>query len=39
MSMATFEQDLETIRLVGEHVIPKLDTDPIHRTTRFRDAL
>jgi alkanesulfonate monooxygenase SsuD/methylene tetrahydromethanopterin reductase-like flavin-dependent oxidoreductase (luciferase family) len=39
VSMATFEQDLETIRLVGEHVIPKIDTDPIHRTTRFRDAL
>jgi alkanesulfonate monooxygenase SsuD/methylene tetrahydromethanopterin reductase-like flavin-dependent oxidoreductase (luciferase family) len=29
---------LETIRLMGEHVIPKIDTDPIHRTTRFRDA-
>ena len=39
VSMATFEQDLETIRLMGEHVIPKIDTDPIHRTTRFRDAL
>ena len=23
---------------MGEHVIPKLDTDPVHRTTRFRDA-
>jgi len=29
---------LETIRLIGEHVIPKIDTDPVHRTTRFRDA-
>jgi hypothetical protein len=29
---------LETIRLLGEHVIPKLDTDPEHRTNRFRDA-
>jgi alkanesulfonate monooxygenase SsuD/methylene tetrahydromethanopterin reductase-like flavin-dependent oxidoreductase (luciferase family) len=29
---------LETIRLMGEHVIPKLDTDPVHRTTRLRDA-
>jgi alkanesulfonate monooxygenase SsuD/methylene tetrahydromethanopterin reductase-like flavin-dependent oxidoreductase (luciferase family) len=33
------EDMLETIRLVGEHVIPKLDTDPLHRTTRFRNAL
>ena len=29
---------LETIRLIGEHVIPKLDKDPVHRTTRFREA-
>jgi alkanesulfonate monooxygenase SsuD/methylene tetrahydromethanopterin reductase-like flavin-dependent oxidoreductase (luciferase family) len=36
----TAEQDwmLETIRLFGEHIIPKLDTDPVHRTTRLRDA-
>jgi alkanesulfonate monooxygenase SsuD/methylene tetrahydromethanopterin reductase-like flavin-dependent oxidoreductase (luciferase family) len=27
---------LETIRLLGEYVIPKIDTDPVHRTTRFR---
>ena len=27
---------LETIRLMGEYVIPKLDTDPEHRTSRFR---
>jgi len=39
VGMATREQDLETIRLMGEHVIPKIDTDPVHRTTRFRDAL
>ena len=32
------EGTLETIRLIGEHVIPKLDTDPVHRTTRFREA-
>jgi alkanesulfonate monooxygenase SsuD/methylene tetrahydromethanopterin reductase-like flavin-dependent oxidoreductase (luciferase family) len=32
------EATLETIRLFGEHVIPKLDTDPVHRTTRFREA-
>jgi alkanesulfonate monooxygenase SsuD/methylene tetrahydromethanopterin reductase-like flavin-dependent oxidoreductase (luciferase family) len=30
------EGTLETIRLMGEHVIPKIDTDPVHRTTRFR---
>jgi alkanesulfonate monooxygenase SsuD/methylene tetrahydromethanopterin reductase-like flavin-dependent oxidoreductase (luciferase family) len=32
----TKEQCLETLRLLGEHVIPKLDTDPVHRTTRMR---
>ena len=36
--MATKEQDLETIRLIGEHVIPKLDKDPEHRSSKFRDA-
>jgi alkanesulfonate monooxygenase SsuD/methylene tetrahydromethanopterin reductase-like flavin-dependent oxidoreductase (luciferase family) len=35
---ASLEDTLETIRLMGEHVIPKIDTDPIHRTTRFREA-
>jgi alkanesulfonate monooxygenase SsuD/methylene tetrahydromethanopterin reductase-like flavin-dependent oxidoreductase (luciferase family) len=35
---ATREETLETIRLMGEHVIPKIDTDPQHRTTRMRDA-
>jgi alkanesulfonate monooxygenase SsuD/methylene tetrahydromethanopterin reductase-like flavin-dependent oxidoreductase (luciferase family) len=34
----TKEQTLEMIRLMGEHVIPQLDTDPLHRTDRFRDA-
>lgn len=36
----TLEQHetLEMIRLMGEHVIPKLDTDPVHRTTRLREA-
>ena len=29
---------IETIRLFGKHVLPKLDPDPVHRTTRFRDA-
>lgn len=35
---STQEEMLETIRLVGEHVIPKLDKDPMHRTTRIREA-
>jgi len=34
--MATQEEALATIRLIGEHVIPKLDKDPEHRTSRFR---
>jgi alkanesulfonate monooxygenase SsuD/methylene tetrahydromethanopterin reductase-like flavin-dependent oxidoreductase (luciferase family) len=29
---------LETIELFGKHIIPKLDGDPVHRSTRFRDA-
>jgi alkanesulfonate monooxygenase SsuD/methylene tetrahydromethanopterin reductase-like flavin-dependent oxidoreductase (luciferase family) len=36
--MATPEEHLESIRLIGEHIIPKIDKDPVHRTTRFRDA-
>jgi alkanesulfonate monooxygenase SsuD/methylene tetrahydromethanopterin reductase-like flavin-dependent oxidoreductase (luciferase family) len=32
------EDTLEVIRLFGEHVIPKVDTDPVHRTTRQREA-
>jgi alkanesulfonate monooxygenase SsuD/methylene tetrahydromethanopterin reductase-like flavin-dependent oxidoreductase (luciferase family) len=31
-------ETLETIRLFGEHIIPKLDTDPMHRTDRFKEA-
>jgi hypothetical protein len=30
------EDTLQTIRLIGEQVIPKIDTDPVHRTSRFR---
>ena len=33
----TKEQCLDMIRLMGEHIIPKIDTDPVHRTTRFRN--
>ena len=39
MSHGTHVEDtLETIRIMGEYVIPKIDTDPVHRTTRFRQA-
>ncbi|TJZ52085.1 LLM class flavin-dependent oxidoreductase [Streptomyces piniterrae] len=31
-----YEDTMNTIKLIGEHVIPKIDTDPVHRTTRFR---
>ncbi|MER5767609.1 LLM class flavin-dependent oxidoreductase [Streptomyces sp. NPDC001985] len=33
-----YEDTLRTIRLIGEHVIPHIDTDPVHRTTRFRES-
>lgn len=33
-----YEDVLNTIRLIGEHVIPEIDTDPVHRTTRLRQA-
>ena len=26
------------VRLMGEHVIPKIDTNPAHGTARFREA-
>ncbi|MFF9480738.1 LLM class flavin-dependent oxidoreductase [Streptomyces sp. NPDC014733] len=32
------EDTLTSIQLIGEHVIPEIDTDPVHRTTRFRQA-
>jgi alkanesulfonate monooxygenase SsuD/methylene tetrahydromethanopterin reductase-like flavin-dependent oxidoreductase (luciferase family) len=35
---APLEETLRTIRLMGEHVIPKIDKDPVHRTTKMRDA-
>jgi alkanesulfonate monooxygenase SsuD/methylene tetrahydromethanopterin reductase-like flavin-dependent oxidoreductase (luciferase family) len=28
----------ETLELFGQHVVPKLDPDPTHRSSRFRDA-
>jgi alkanesulfonate monooxygenase SsuD/methylene tetrahydromethanopterin reductase-like flavin-dependent oxidoreductase (luciferase family) len=38
LGMASQEDSLEMIRLMGEHVIPKIDTDPVHRTTKMREA-
>jgi hypothetical protein len=38
LGCANKEDTLEMIRLMGEHVIPKIDTDPVHRSSRFRDA-
>jgi alkanesulfonate monooxygenase SsuD/methylene tetrahydromethanopterin reductase-like flavin-dependent oxidoreductase (luciferase family) len=38
MAEGTLEERLDTIRIFGEHIIPKIDTDPIHRTDRLRDA-
>jgi alkanesulfonate monooxygenase SsuD/methylene tetrahydromethanopterin reductase-like flavin-dependent oxidoreductase (luciferase family) len=35
---APLEETLETIRLFGEHIIPKLDKDPQHSTDRYREA-
>ena len=35
---APIEDTIEMIRLVGEHVIPKIDRDPVHRTSRMRDG-
>ncbi|MER5777903.1 LLM class flavin-dependent oxidoreductase [Streptomyces sp. NPDC002039] len=34
----SYEDTMTTVKLIGEHVIPKIDTDPVHRTTRFREA-
>jgi alkanesulfonate monooxygenase SsuD/methylene tetrahydromethanopterin reductase-like flavin-dependent oxidoreductase (luciferase family) len=40
ISLTTLKKEdaLETLRLLGEHVIPKIDTDPVHRTDRQRAA-
>ena len=32
------EDALQSIRLYGEHIIPKFDQDPVHRSTRCRDG-
>ena len=33
----TWADAQETLRLFGDHVIPQLDPDPVHRTSRFRE--
>jgi alkanesulfonate monooxygenase SsuD/methylene tetrahydromethanopterin reductase-like flavin-dependent oxidoreductase (luciferase family) len=38
IGMASKADSLEMVRLMGEYVIPKIDTDPVHRTTRMREA-
>jgi alkanesulfonate monooxygenase SsuD/methylene tetrahydromethanopterin reductase-like flavin-dependent oxidoreductase (luciferase family) len=35
---APAEETVEMIRLMGEHVIPKIDTNPEHSTSRYRAA-
>jgi alkanesulfonate monooxygenase SsuD/methylene tetrahydromethanopterin reductase-like flavin-dependent oxidoreductase (luciferase family) len=35
---ATVDDTIEMIELMGAHVIPKIDTDPEHRTSRMREA-
>jgi len=32
------EQALASMKLFGKEVLPRFDTDPVHRTTRMRDA-
>jgi alkanesulfonate monooxygenase SsuD/methylene tetrahydromethanopterin reductase-like flavin-dependent oxidoreductase (luciferase family) len=38
LALASIEDEaaMETIRVFGEHVIPKFDKDPLHRTSRAR---
>lgn len=35
---APVEETIRTIKLLGEHVIPKVDTDPEHRTSQMRKS-
>ncbi len=34
----THDQVLEMIEVFGQHVIPEFDKDPVHSTTRYREA-
>jgi alkanesulfonate monooxygenase SsuD/methylene tetrahydromethanopterin reductase-like flavin-dependent oxidoreductase (luciferase family) len=38
IGMASKADSLEMVRLMGEHVIPKIDTDPVVSTTRYRES-
>ena len=38
LGAAAKQDTLEMIKLMGEHVIPKIDKDPVHRSSRMRDA-
>jgi alkanesulfonate monooxygenase SsuD/methylene tetrahydromethanopterin reductase-like flavin-dependent oxidoreductase (luciferase family) len=35
---APVEETIEMIELMGKHVIPKIDPDPVHSTTKYREA-
>ncbi|HTR70084.1 MAG TPA: LLM class flavin-dependent oxidoreductase [Mycobacteriales bacterium] len=35
---APIEDTIRTIELLGKHVIPKIDTDPVVSTTRYRES-
>ena len=37
-STMPIELAVETIETFGRHVLPEFDTDPVHRTTRQREA-
>jgi len=32
------EDAIESVTLFGKHVLPHFDKDPVHRSSRFRDA-
>jgi alkanesulfonate monooxygenase SsuD/methylene tetrahydromethanopterin reductase-like flavin-dependent oxidoreductase (luciferase family) len=34
----SIEVAIETIETFGKHVLPNFDTDPVHRSTKFREA-
>lgn len=34
----TYEQNVRMLDLFGKYIIPKVDTDPVHSTTRYREA-
>jgi hypothetical protein len=36
---APIEETIRTIELIGKHVIPKIDTDPVVSTTRYRESV